>query len=85
MRKLPDNLPRIAANVSETTLNTCQEWGMTISGGLPPYSVQIIAEDSPVYTNVTAPDLSDRFTYANRADPGRHMIGEQAIHPAQTC
>ncbi|KAH7107442.1 hypothetical protein BKA62DRAFT_764844 [Auriculariales sp. MPI-PUGE-AT-0066] len=75
MPKLPDNLPRITANVSETTLNTCQEWGMTITGGVPPYSVQIIAEDSPVYTNVTAPDTqTDRFTYANRADPGRHMI-----------
>jgi hypothetical protein len=75
MPKLPDNLPRITANVSESALNTCQEWGMTITGGTPPYSVQIMAEDSPVYTNVTAPDTeSDRFTYANRADPGRYMI-----------
>jgi len=77
MPKLPDNLPRITANVTESALNTCQEWGMTITGGTPPYSVQIMAEDSPVYTNVTAPNTeSDRFTYANRADPGRHMIGE---------
>ncbi|EJD46047.1 hypothetical protein AURDEDRAFT_113764 [Auricularia subglabra TFB-10046 SS5] len=68
-------LPKLTANVTNTDLKTCQPWGMTITGGLPPYSVQIIADDSPVYTNTTAPStVTDRFTYINRADPGRTMI-----------
>ena len=70
-------VPRLSANVSNADLQTCQPWGMNITGGVPPYSVQIIADDSPLYTNTTAPSVStDRFTYINRADPGRTMIGE---------
>ncbi|KZV92846.1 hypothetical protein EXIGLDRAFT_717817 [Exidia glandulosa HHB12029] len=69
------DIPMLSANVSNANLETCQPWGMNITGGIPPYSVQIIADNSPLYTNTTAPSTStDRFTYINRADPQRSMI-----------
>lgn len=55
-------------------LQTCQPWGLTIKGGVPPYNLSLAAVNSPVVTNVTIPYGFDAFTYINRADPGSQMI-----------
>ncbi|KAJ7253602.1 hypothetical protein C8J57DRAFT_1722471 [Mycena rebaudengoi] len=61
----------VKANVSDA-VNTCQPWGLTISGGTPPYNVTLAA--SPGVTNVTLGPNDSVFTYINRADPGNQMI-----------
>ena len=64
----------ITANVTET-LNTCDPWGITVSGGVPPYKFTLAALDSLVLTNVTSEtDDQDTLTYINRADPGGQLL-----------
>ncbi|KAJ8522407.1 hypothetical protein ONZ45_g994 [Pleurotus djamor] len=63
----------ISANISDTA-QTCDPWGMTITGGIRPYTVTLAALNSPVMTNVTMGANDDRFTYINRADPGTTLL-----------
>ncbi|KAJ3756947.1 hypothetical protein FB446DRAFT_799324 [Lentinula raphanica] len=82
----------VTANVSGT-INTCQPYGLRISGGSPPYNISLAQFDSPVVTNVTIPSPLDAFTYINRATPeytllvavsditGRYAFGTPTIMP----
>ncbi|KAH9475368.1 hypothetical protein JR316_0012479 [Psilocybe cubensis] len=63
----------VTSNVT-TDLTTCQPWGLTVKGGVPPYNVTIVELNSPVTTNVTIPNGLDRFTYIDRADPGALLV-----------
>ncbi|TFK17333.1 hypothetical protein FA15DRAFT_337752 [Coprinopsis marcescibilis] len=63
----------VKANVTGD-LESCQQLGVTVKGGTPPYTLNIVAVNSPVVTNATIPLGLDAFTYINRADPGREMI-----------
>ncbi|KAJ7730876.1 hypothetical protein DFH07DRAFT_848241 [Mycena maculata] len=63
----------VTANVT-TTIETCQPWGLTITGGTPPYNLTLAALNSPVVTNVTMGPLDNAFTFIDRADPGTQLI-----------
>ncbi|KAJ7143982.1 hypothetical protein C8R44DRAFT_564898, partial [Mycena epipterygia] len=58
----------ISANVTDT-LNTCQPWGLTISGGTPPYNLTLAVLNAPDVTNVTLGANDSVYTYINRAEP----------------
>lgn len=64
----------VTANVTKD-LQTCQPWGFTVKGGVPPYNLTLAAPNSPIVTNVTLPYGDDAFTYIDRADPGGKLIG----------
>ena len=55
-------------------LQTCQPWGITAKGGVPPYTLTI-ASLGATTLNVTFPLGHDVFTYINRAYPGTQLIG----------
>ncbi|KAF8645355.1 hypothetical protein AX16_007858 [Volvariella volvacea WC 439] len=63
----------VTSNITDR-LETCQPWGITVKGGVPPYNVTLAALNSPVITNVTIGLGDDVFTYINRADPDGTMI-----------
>ncbi|KAF5313832.1 hypothetical protein D9619_013011 [Psilocybe cf. subviscida] len=64
----------VKANVTKT-LQTCQPWGITVSGGTPPYTVTLAETNQPVITNVTMQvQGANRFTYPNRGVPGGKLI-----------
>ncbi|KAF8970972.1 hypothetical protein BDZ97DRAFT_1410986 [Flammula alnicola] len=65
---------KVTANVTGN-LQTCQPWGFTVKGGVPPYTITLAQPNSPVVTNVTLPFGDDSFTYINRANPGGQLIG----------
>ncbi|KAJ7134083.1 hypothetical protein C8R43DRAFT_1239373 [Mycena crocata] len=65
---------KLTANVTDT-LGTCEPWGLTIQGGIPPYTVTIAQINSPDVRNVTLGSNDDVYTYINRADPGSQLIG----------
>ncbi|KAJ7826535.1 hypothetical protein B0H13DRAFT_1657479, partial [Mycena leptocephala] len=64
----------MTANVTDV-LATCAPWGLTVHGGMPPYTLTLAALDSPSVTNVTLGPNGSMFTYINRANPGSQMIG----------
>lgn len=65
----------IRTNVTDT-LNTCDPWGIRLSGGTPPYTVSFFAPGSPSVTNITTLGNDDAYTYINRAAPDDMLIGE---------
>ena len=67
-------LASITPNVTDH-LDTCQPWGLTISGGQKPYTVVISALNSPVITNVTMGPNDDVLTWPDRADPDGEVMG----------
>jgi len=67
----------VTANVTKD-LQTCQPWGFTIKGGVPPYIITLAAPNSPIVTNVTIPYGNDAFTYIDRADPNGELMGALA-------
>ncbi|PIL32650.1 hypothetical protein GSI_05354 [Ganoderma sinense ZZ0214-1] len=69
----PNNPPVVHANVS-TTINTCDPWGLTITGGVMPYTVSLAALSSPVVTNVSLGPGNDVLTFIDRADPGTQLL-----------
>ena len=75
MPTVPAAIPKLEPNVTSGDLTTCQPWGMTISGGVPPYTVTLAVLGAPVLTTVTSDTISNRFTYINRANPSSEMIG----------
>lgn len=72
----PSDIPdfKITANVTKQ-LSTCQPWGFTITGGVPPYSITLVDVNSPNITNVTIPFGDDSFTFINRAAPNTQLLG----------
>ncbi|OJT05706.1 hypothetical protein TRAPUB_3474 [Trametes pubescens] len=65
--------PVITANVTQN-LQTCQPWGLSITGGTKPYNVTLGQLNAPVITNVTMGPEDDVFTYINRASPNQPLI-----------
>jgi hypothetical protein len=63
----------VSANVTNT-LTTCQPWGITINGGIQPYSVTLAALNSPIITNVTMGPTDNSFTYIDRANPNTQLL-----------
>ena len=61
------------ANV--TNLATCDPWGLTIQNGTKPYTVILVAQGSPVITNVTLGVQDDVLTYIDRASPYGPLMG----------
>ncbi|KAI0084380.1 hypothetical protein BDY19DRAFT_535709 [Irpex rosettiformis] len=70
---LPPAIPSITPNVTGK-IETCQPWGLTISGGTKPYLILLAALNSPVVTNVTMGGNDDVFTYIDRADPNELLM-----------
>ncbi|KAJ3514254.1 hypothetical protein NLJ89_g2478 [Agrocybe chaxingu] len=64
---------RVSANVTGD-LTTCQPWGLSITGGVPPYTVSIVQPNSFTVTNVSMPTGTDRFTYINRGAPDTQLL-----------
>ncbi|PPR06300.1 LOW QUALITY PROTEIN: hypothetical protein CVT26_005132 [Gymnopilus dilepis] len=65
----------VSANVTgPSSLTTCEPWGLTMNGGVPPYTVTLVQPDSPAFTNVTLSDEDNVFTYINRAGPSDQLI-----------
>ncbi|KAI5900835.1 uncharacterized protein SCHCODRAFT_02608895 [Schizophyllum commune H4-8] len=62
------------SNLTSTTLETCQPWGLRIRGGSPPYTVYLMSLGATVITNATMGPDNDAYTYINRAGPGSQMI-----------
>ena len=58
-----------------TTLNTCDPWGITVTGGQKPYNISLAVVAAPVVTNVTMGADDDVFTFIDRADPGTMILG----------
>ncbi|KAL0948159.1 hypothetical protein HGRIS_010775 [Hohenbuehelia grisea] len=73
--KIPPSPPSftVTANVTDT-IQTCEPWGLSISGGLPPYNITLAAVNSPIITNVTLGSTDDHFTYIDRADPNSELM-----------
>jgi len=63
----------VVANVSDA-LTTCQPWGLTIAGGVPPYSLTLASLNSSIGTNVTMGPNDDAFTFIDRVAPGTQLI-----------
>lgn len=74
----------VTANVTGT-LETCQPWGITVSGGVPPYTITLAQTNQPVVTNVTMDFGANRFTFPNRALPGGSLIGECSYQNNSRC
>ncbi|KAF5319742.1 hypothetical protein D9619_008873 [Psilocybe cf. subviscida] len=55
-------------------LSTCDPLGLAITGGVPPYTVSLIAANSPAVTNVTMPEGDNVYTYISRAAPGGQLV-----------
>ncbi|CAA7263779.1 unnamed protein product [Cyclocybe aegerita] len=64
---------RFSANVTGD-LTTCQPWGLSITGGVPPYTVSIAQPNSFTVTNLSMPAGTDRFTYINRGAPDTQLL-----------
>lgn len=65
----------ITANVTKD-LTTCQPWGLTVTGGTPPYNISLAALGSHLVTNVTLSLGFDVLTYIDRADPNGNILGK---------
>ncbi|KAG7085729.1 hypothetical protein E1B28_003272 [Marasmius oreades] len=57
-----------------TTINTCEPWRLTITGGTKPYNVTFLQLNSPNVTNVTMGASDDAYVYINRGIPNQRMI-----------
>ena len=56
-------------------IETCDPWGVTAKGGVPPYTWTLAQVNSSVITNVTGQGKDDEMVYINRGDVGAIMIG----------
>ena len=72
----PEPSLKIASNVTDS-LATCAPWGLTVSGGTPPYSISFAVLGSEVITNVTGTEKDTQFTYINRVSPNTPILGAQ--------
>jgi len=72
----PPSTPEFTVTTNVTgDLKTCQPWGFTVKGGVPPYTITLLSPNSPVVTNASIGLGDDHFTYINRADPGGTLVG----------
>lgn len=72
----PPVIPAITSNLTGT-VETCQPWGLTISGGVKPYQIVLSALQSITITNSSMGIDDDVYTYIDRADPGELLMGKQ--------
>lgn len=70
----------IRANVTQN-LQTCQPWGLRVTGGTSPYNLTILSPGSATLTNITLPNTYDVFTYINRANPNGQLLGMFQVIP----
>ncbi|KAI0804495.1 hypothetical protein BC629DRAFT_1180952 [Irpex lacteus] len=70
---LPPTIASITQNITDR-IETCEPWGLTVSGGTKPYQIVLSALESPIITNVTMGANDDVFTYIDRADPGEQLM-----------
>ena len=70
----PPTIPSIISNVTGA-IDTCQPWGLTISGGAKPYQIILSALQSGTITNATMGSDDDVYTYIDRVDPGAPLMG----------
>lgn len=68
------NLATIVPNVTNS-LETCQLWGLKITGGQKPYTVVISSLGATLTTNVTMGINDDVLTWPNRASPNGEVMG----------
>ncbi|KJA15469.1 hypothetical protein HYPSUDRAFT_48401 [Hypholoma sublateritium FD-334 SS-4] len=71
----PPNDPpfTVSANVTGS-LEACAPWGITITGGSPPYNITLTETGEPFVTNVTMPFGLNRFTFINRAVSNGQLV-----------
>jgi hypothetical protein len=55
-------------------LSTCQLWGMSVTGGTPPYGAFIVPTNH-IFTPLNSTSVTNRLTYKNRAPPHEQMFG----------
>ncbi|KAJ3480187.1 hypothetical protein NLI96_g8529 [Meripilus lineatus] len=67
------NLATIVPNVTNS-LETCQLWGLKITGGQKPYTVVISSLGATLTTNVTMGINDDVLTWPNRASPNGEVM-----------
>ena len=67
--------PVASVHANVTNLATCDPWGLTIQNGTKPYTVILVAQGSPVITNVTLGVQDDVLTYIDRASPYGPLMG----------
>ncbi|KAL7278105.1 hypothetical protein ACG7TL_008076 [Trametes sanguinea] len=65
--------PRITPNVT-SSLETCEPWGLTITGGVKPYNITFGQIASGVITEEQMGPVDDVYTYINRADPNLPLM-----------
>lgn len=63
----------VSANVSGS-LSQCESWGVTVSGGFPPYIVMLAETNSPVVTNST-PLAVGGIIFPKRVNLGGSLVG----------
>ncbi|KAI0043042.1 hypothetical protein FA95DRAFT_1465696, partial [Auriscalpium vulgare] len=65
---VPASAPAIAANVTRD-LGACQPLGLTMRGGVPPYTVSVVSPGAGTVTNTTLGPGDDALAYVNPAAP----------------
>lgn len=70
----PQNMPVVTANVTET-LNTCDPWGLLISGGKKPYTLYLAAANASTIMIIEMGENDNFYTYINRAAPDTILLG----------
>ncbi|KAF7358285.1 hypothetical protein MVEN_00877800 [Mycena venus] len=63
----------ISSNVTDK-LSTCQPWGLTMHGGIPPYNVSIVALNTTVVNNYTLGADDTVITWINRQQPNKRVL-----------
>lgn len=63
----------VSANVTDK-VETCDAWGIRVTGGVKPYKITLVALNSPVTTNVTMGAVDDAFVFIDRADPNTKLL-----------
>ncbi|KAJ7573929.1 hypothetical protein C8J56DRAFT_839598 [Mycena floridula] len=61
------------ANVTKE-LSTCDPWGLSITGGAPPYTVTLASIEASSVTNSTLDATDNLYIYINRASPGAGLL-----------
>ncbi|KAK7018094.1 hypothetical protein VNI00_018374 [Paramarasmius palmivorus] len=70
------DIPTDFTIVSNATndIQTCEPWGIRISGGVKPYNLTLLPPSSPALTNITMGPTDDGYVYINRASPGSILV-----------
>lgn len=65
----------VTLSTDVTALTTCDPLVLNLGGGQTPYTVSLVATNSPVVTNVTLGAEDNQYTWINRGTPGDSLIG----------